>query len=230
MTDFVGALRQLALRRTTFWPYLRAALITLTMLSQCVSALPKRPLDAAQLARPEARRNMRWLAVALRPFGERGPAELERWVIELSRGQVALRSRLLDPIAPLIHATAVRQQWHLFLTVKEQVYRLRIDAQSAQTQAGAWRTVYRTNQTDLLGMAEVLDYRRLRGVYNPTRAGAHAQYPAFVDWLMQRVWSEHPELGALRVGMEQLHVGSVEASAQHLGLAYVVERERPRQP
>jgi hypothetical protein len=230
MTPLVRAMREQAVW-PIFWPHLRAALISLTMLSQCVSALPKRPLDAEQLARPEARRNMRWLGAALHLFRKPDPAELERLVIELSQGQVALRNRLLTPVAPLIHATAVRQQWHLFLTAKDQVYRLRIDAKNAETQAGgAWRTVYRTNQTDLLGLADVLDYRRLRGVYNPSRAGVHAQYATFVDWLMQRVWSEHPELGALRVGMERIHLGSLEASPHRLELAYAVERERPAEP
>lgn len=214
--------------RSTWWPYLRAALITLVMASQCVSAFPKRALDEAQLARPEARRNLRWLGRVLRPFGERSAAELQHSVIQLSRTQVALRNALLAPVAPLIHATAVRQQWHLFLTAKDRVYRLRLDAKTSQPH-DTWHTLYGTNQTDVLGLAEVLDYRRLRAIYNPSQTGVSAQYAAFVDWLMHRVWSEHPDFSALRVGLERIELGST-ASDHDADLAYAVERERPWNP
>jgi hypothetical protein len=214
---------------STLWPYLRAALITLVMASQCVSAFPQRPLDAEQLARPEAQRNLRRLGRVLRPLGERDPAELEHWVTQLSRSQVALRSSLLAPVAPLIHATAVRQQWHLFLTAKDRVYRLRIDAKTSQ-RPETWQTLYSTNQTDVLGLADVLDYRRLRAIYSPSRTGVSKQYPAFVDWLMQRVWSEHSELSALRVGLEPIELGRAVAQPPGAELAYAVERERPEQP
>lgn len=212
--------------KSTWWPYLRAALITSIMASQCVSAFPKRPLDAEQLARPESQRNLHWLATVLGPLGKRDPAQLEAWVIQLSRSQVALRSWLLAPVAPLIHATAVRQQWHLFLTAKDRVYRLRVDAKLSHA-PDRWCTMYSTNQTDLLGLAEVLDYRRLRAIYNPARTGVPAQYPALVEWLMRRVWSEHPDLQALRVGLEEIELGSPEAPDRSADLAYAIERERP---
>jgi hypothetical protein len=214
----------------TRWAYLRAFLISLGLLSQCVSALPKQPLDAERLARPETQRALRWLGVALRPFGVREPAEVERFALDFSRRERAFRSAMLRPVAPLIQGAAVRQQWHLFLTVKEQAFRLRVDARSLEAPADAWRTVYCANQTDALGLAEVLDYRRLRGIYNPTRFGTTAQYAGFVDWLMRRVWTEQPELGALRVGLERMRIGSAAAPPEVLDMSYVIERERSPQP
>lgn len=208
------------------WPYVRAGVITLALFSQCVSALPDRPLNVEKLERPEGRRALRWLGAALRPFGMREQADVQRLVINQSERLVAVRAWLLRPVAPLTDAGAMRQQWRLFLNARDQVYRLRIDA---QTQDGTWSVVYRTHQEDALGLAPTLDYRRLRGVYNPGKDGPRGQYEAFARWLMTRIWTQHPEYAALRVGMERIHVAGRERPAELLGTDFVIEQTRPEQ-
>lgn len=205
------------------WPYLRAGLITLALASQCVSALPDRALSAAKLERPESKRALRWLGLALRPFGVREPEDVQRLVLERSADQVALRRWLLQPVAPLIAAAAVRQQWHLFLDVSAQPYRLRVDTKADD---GTWQALYSANQLDVLGLADMLEYRRLRGAYNPGKYGARAQYPGFVDFLAKRIWAAHPELDTLRVSMERLAVGNAQVQPQVLETVYPLERER----
>jgi hypothetical protein len=172
------------------WSYLRATLITLALSSQCVSALPDKPLTAEKLARPEGRRALRWLGFVT---GE----QLIAW----SERGVAVRRWLLAPLASLESIAGLRQRWNLFLTVGEEAYRIRIEA---RTPDDAWHVVYRANQLDSLELAPLLSYRRLRGMYNPNKYGAKPEYAAFTSWLTQRVLHDHPEYTALRVGMERV--------------------------
>ena len=201
------------------WPYLRGALITLALFSQCVSALPNKALTEDKLERPESRRALRWLAVVLRPLG----IDEHAYVLEQSRHLVAVRRDLLRPVAPLLAAAGMQQQWHLFLTATDNVYRLRVDASLPD---GAWTTIYRTDHEDVLGLAPLLEYRRVRSTYNPGRTGARPQYEAFARWLMARIWKAQPAYAALRVGMEHLEVGGPERAPELLGMDFVIEAGR----
>jgi hypothetical protein len=76
----------------------------------------------------------------------------------------------------------------------------------------------------------MLNYRRVRSIYNPNNHSVHAQYAAWTHWLAQRVFSAHPELSALRVSQEYLHTGEGNADAQVLDTQYLQEHTRTERP
>jgi hypothetical protein len=210
------------------WPYLRAALITLVLASQCVSAVPARPLTASMLQRAEGRRAVRQLERVEAWFGAaEAPARIERDLIALSEACVQARRALLAPFAFILSGAAISQAWGLFLNAYEEAYRLRVEARVAN---GAWSLIYRVGREDLLGLSSVLDYRRIRATYNPKAASPRGQYAGFARWLSRRVLRAHPEFDALRVSMERMQLATRESENQLLDITYVVEHTRAELP
>lgn len=206
------------------WSYLRAALITLALLAQCVNAFPDKPLTEEKLARPQGRRSVRWLSRLSGASDVATSAQLVAW----SERGVTARKWLLAPLAPVLQGAALRQQWNLFLTVSDEVFRLRIDVQALDDKT--WRLVYRANELDALGLSSLLSYRRVRGIYNPSKYGARSQYESLTGWLAQRVLQEHPTLSALRVSMERLSIGEPRVAARLLDTRYPLEHTRGTAP
>jgi hypothetical protein len=216
---------QRATSQPTTWAHARALLITLLLCSQCLSAIPSVPLDARMLDRREGQRAIGWIAALLERVGrDPGHAQIERELITLSQDLVRLRAAALAPIDPLFSLTASRQLWFLFSSSSDITHRLRIEARSAE---GAWILLYRANHEDRLGLAKLLAYRRLRGIYTPSaRTGRRPQYAGFVTWLARRILRSHPEYDAVRLSLERLELATRARPNLDTGIAFADERER----
>jgi hypothetical protein len=219
----LGAERRAVLGRA--WPQLRAALITFALFSQCISALPERALTEEKLARREGDRAVHWLN-RLFDRGEPESRTREKLIVWSQRG-IAARSWLLTPFAPVLQGASLRQQWNLFVTVGADANRLRVDVHGPHED---WTTIYRANELDSLGLAPLLDYRRVRGIYNPNRYGPRGLYAAWSKWLAERVLREHAEYSALRVVMEHLHIAERGAEPRLLDTRFVMAHSRPEPP
>ena len=206
------------------WSYLRALLITLALTSQCVSALPARPLTAERLARPEWQRALSSLSAWSQWFGAAADRQVwESRLIAYNARALRLRQAALSPLSPLLDAAAIRQQWTLFLSAHAQVFRLRVDVRSP---GRGWTLAYRAHQEDTLGLASLLGYRRLRGIYHPTRQQVRPQYAALTAWLAARIMREHREISRVRVGLERIQIAAPGVAPQVQGLVDVLEHGR----
>ncbi|MFO7179788.1 MAG: hypothetical protein DIU78_013905 [Pseudomonadota bacterium] len=206
------------------WPALRAALLTFVLAVQCVAATPAQPIAPERFARAENQRLVGWLRAALAAIGisiER--PRLEQTLIDASEDLIALRSQLLEPVAPFFRYTDTRQQWGLFLLGSRQCFRLHIQGRNRD---GGWELLYRAGAEDRLGLAPWLRYRRLRGIFNPNQRGARAQYRGFVDWVSRRILAENIEYDAIRVSMERLEIGEPGEPTRSLGFEHVEVRTR----
>jgi hypothetical protein len=199
-------------------------LLTLVLCSQCISALPSRTLNAERLSRPEGQRAVQAIGELLRPLGAPDRTTIEDALIKSSERVAAARAALLSPLSTIFQSVAMHQQWRLFLSAHKQVFRLRIDTRAVDRD---WTLVYRANQEDTLGLAPLLDYRRLRGIYNPTMQRVHREYPGFSQFIARRILHQHPELAAVRVSLEHLDIGGRHEPPRLLGTEHVMEHTRP---
>lgn len=89
--------------------------------------------------------------------------------------------------------------------------------------AGAWRTLYRAG--DGGEDAALLEYRRIRGAWNPT-SRPMGTYTAFADWLATRHFAAHADLVVVRVRMHRIALagGTVTDTGVH---AFEIVRARP---
>jgi hypothetical protein len=109
------------------------------------------------------------------------------------------------------------------LSSQDVAYRLRVEAKDSR---GRWTVIYRANREDSFELASLLDYRRLRGTYNPKVAGPRAQYDGFTRWLALSIMATHHECAAIRVSVERLTLATRERPSHTLGVAH--EREYAR--
>ncbi|HKU41731.1 MAG TPA: hypothetical protein VJR89_26420 [Polyangiales bacterium] len=209
--------------RAAAWAYVRAGLISLVLASQCVSAIPERPLRERDLARPEGQR----VTGLLSRVSGASRESIERSLLAASASIIRARNGLLRPLEPVQRAAALRQQWSLFSVSSPYAFRLRVEA----ARAGSFQLVYEANGVDTLGLGRWLRYRRMRALYAPSgNSGARRQYSELVDWLAAKVLREHPEYDALRVSMERLEFATRERPNLSLGIEDVELRRRSELP
>jgi hypothetical protein len=117
-----------------------------------------------------------------------------------------VRVKMLRPFRPVAEITRVRQRWKLFAGASRKRWRMRIDA---RTSAGAeWELVYRVLDDEHAFMADALEYRRVRGAWNPHSVrGPRGGYQSFVTWVGRRVLAAHPQYTEVRVQQERILIG-----------------------
>jgi hypothetical protein len=162
--------------------------------------------------------------------------ELERWAERLGRvgvvtsadgladgiyavslGWERLQRILLWPFEPIRRATMLRQRWKLFPVADATPERMHIEARA---QGGPWELVYRPLDPDHRLMAGALEYRRVRGNWNPGTLGPRGGYDKFVDWVAAELFRREPRFVEVRVRMQGLRVlprgGGVEPTGEWL--------------
>lgn len=117
-----------------------------------------------------------------------------------------VRVELLKPFRPLGDLARVRQRWKLFAGASRKRWRMRIDARTAPT--AEWQLVYRVLDEDHDFMAGALEYRRVRGAWNPhSTHGPRGGYGPFVQWVARRVLASDPAWTEVRVQQERILIG-----------------------
>jgi hypothetical protein len=169
---------ELRARAQAVWPALRAGLVTLALLVGLVEGLPF-PTSEVRARFPSA-----VLAV----------------LDALQRAQLFA----LDPFRPIGDEFQLSQRWTLFGGAPTQRYRIWLEAR--ELHAEAWTLLYRPHDPEHGFLASELEYRRVRGAWNPRRAGAPAGYSSVVSWVAGRVFDERPEFYEVRVRMEKIEI------------------------
>jgi len=129
-------------------------------------------------------------------------AEAKPWQRPLVDAIQPVQRALLVPFAWIARDLKFTQRWALFQAADAQRFRIEVAGRTAD---GAWRVVYRAGDAGAREDADLLEYRRVRGAYNPTNRPT-GQYSAFVTWLAARIRAAHPELLAVRVRMQNVTI------------------------
>lgn len=162
------------------WPHVRAGLVALAIL---VGLIDGCPIPATK-------------SVA------------EEWQDEVKAWRRA-RTTVMRPFKPLGELLRLRQTWKLFPTAKLQQHRMWVEARKTGTKDG-WELLYRPHDPEHDFLADRIEYRRLRGVWNPGTRGTGSGYGPFVEWLAGQVFEARADVDRVRVRMEKVVIDPAE--------------------
>jgi hypothetical protein len=185
-------------RAGAYWPRLRALLLALVLFFGLVAGAP--------FPTAEVRGKF--------------PPDVLALLDSLQRVQLFL----LAPVRGISDELGLSQRWALFVGAPVSRYRMHVEARAG---AGEWQLLYRPHDPEHTFLARQLEYRRVRGAWNPRRTGTPVGYAAFVSWLAGRVFRERPEFSELRVRMERVQIEPRGAGYRATG-QFVNEQRRLR--
>jgi hypothetical protein len=156
------------------WPHVRAALVALAIL---VGLIDGCPIPNAKSVSPE--------------------------LADTVKSWARTRRIVMTPFKPLGELLRLRQTWKLFPTAKIQQHRMWVEARQTGTK-DTWELLYRPHDPDHDLHADRIEYRRLRGVWNPGTSGTRSGYGPFVEWLSGEIFEARPDVDRVRVRMEKI--------------------------
>lgn len=152
--------------------------------------------------------------------------EMKGELAETIRRGERLRKKILAPFRPVPVAFKLAQGFRLFPAGEVHPLRLIVDGRDA---GGTWRVLYTPLDPAHRFLGDALEYRRLRGSWDPTTRGPRGTYDAVVSWIAARAFGAYPDLVEVRTRMEVLTVApgvtSVTSEGRYL---YARTRKRPR--
>jgi hypothetical protein len=113
------------------------------------------------------------------------------------------RTKVLAPVAFIGRDLDIDQRWALFRGASHKRWRLYIEGQTAD---GQWHLRFRAGDDAHTDYLDQLQYRRMRGTFNPSGQRMRGQYPLFAAWMTARVLAEHPEYVAARTRFERIRI------------------------
>jgi hypothetical protein len=143
----------------------------------------------------------RWVK-RLQAFGvDTDAEEVGRFYAGFAQGLNRVRDVLMSPVTPFMDLTGTQQGWRLFSLPNERPHVLRVVGE----RKGKRRVLYETWSDSKTLLAETLEFRRVRALYNPSSQGPPNTYDAFARRLSERVFELRPELDSVTVLLEQRH-------------------------
>ena len=131
-------------------------------------------------------------------------------ILGLLEGCPANERRLATPLRPIGTALKITQRWRLFPVANADRFRMWIEARTGAD--APWQLLYRPHDDAHTWLADELEYRRMRGAWNPGTRNARGAYPAFVTWVARTTFARDPRWNELRVRMEVLDLDPRRAS------------------
>lgn len=135
-----------------------------------------------------------------------------------------LRTQVLAPLRPVRDGFRLHQLWKLFPTASLNQYRMWVEGRAGRD--GAWQILYRPLDPEHTFKRDEIEYRRLRGAWNPGRS-ARRGYASFVKWVAGEVFNARPDFDEVRVRMEKIRVNPREGKFESTG-KFQYERSRRR--
>ncbi len=140
-----------------------------------------------------------------------------------------VRTAVMRPFLPVRDTFRLHQQWKLFPTANLNQHRMWIEGRSGRK--GTWEILYRPNDAEHPFMADGIEYRRVRGAWNPGKS-ARRGYAGFGRWVAREVFAARPDIDEVRVRLENIRVvprrGSFD-SAGRFQFERTQRREVPRE-
>lgn len=204
---------------------LRAAIIAYFVFFNVLAALPSAGTPSPErLARPFEQAELRRWSTLFEALGlHMEPAELGRSYLAFARAAERARAVVLEPIEWWMSLVQAGQSWRLFASGDDAANALRITARS---RAGA-QVLYESGHPERRWNAALLEYRRTRAAYNPSRSGPPHTYPSFAERLGERVFEALPGVERVSVSLLMGHIplpGEAPAPPRE---AHVIELVRP---
>lgn len=113
-----------------------------------------------------------------------------------------VQQTLLGPVAWIGERMRIYQRWALYQAPSSDRYRLWIEGRTGDE----WRVLFRAGDEAHQAYADLIDYSRPRGVWDPVR-DVPPQYGLFADWMLVRVLADAPTIDAARVRLERVRLG-----------------------
>jgi hypothetical protein len=205
----------------------RAAVIAYFVLFNVLAAVPTPgTASAARLAQPFEQAELRRWSALFHAIGmDVEPNRLAESYLTFSLALERARALLLVPIQGWLWLTQTAQSWRLFGTPDQYANALTITAHAA----GQSSVLYESRNPARRWNAALLEYRRIRAAYNPTRSGPPHTYPALAERLSERVFESMPEAERVSIAFLQSRVPLPgEAPDLAINEAHRLEFSRPR--
>jgi hypothetical protein len=121
-------------------------------------------------------------------------------LVRLARAQ----KTVLSPFRFVFDGLRITQRWKLFPVANPDRFRMWIEARTAAN--APWQLLYRPHDDAHTWLADELEYRRMRGAWNPGTRNVRGAYPSFVTWVANTTFARAPAWQAVRVRMEVLDI------------------------
>lgn len=211
------------------WARARAALVTYFIVFNVIAALPTpRNASPERLARAFEQEELRRWTALLRGAGiDISAGELAQAYVAFAAACIRAREVALRPIEAWMSITRTDQTWRLFGTPDEEAYALSITLHSA---SGA-ELLYESGNPERRWSAPLLEYRRIRAGYNPTRTAPPHTFAGIAERSSERIFASRPDAERVSVALSSRRIplpGKDTSSA--LGEArprHVIELSRP---
>lgn len=183
------------------WKKLRAIILCILIAFNVVGAYPTPGNITEEKLKEGTAKNevARWVK-RLRSFGVETDADQVRRVYAgFAQGLNRVRDVVMSPLTPFMDFTGTQQGWRLFSLPNERPHVLRVIGE----REGKRRVLYETWSDSKTLLAETLEFRRIRALYNPSSQGPPNTYDAFARRLSERVFDLEPELDSVTILLEQ---------------------------
>ena len=184
---------------------LRAVMVTVFLVAHGIYALPlPKKISLEDIRKQEGQENVdRWLGW----LGSAGLRFEKPWfeerVATISTAIGAGHDLLKFPFKPWMQITSTGQAWALFAVPDRWPVRLEIEIQREGSKA--WELAYRRLDPEHDELAEVLRYRRIRGIYDGQIAKPRAAYKNLTRWIARDIFERHPDITQVRVQGVKTH-------------------------
>jgi hypothetical protein len=183
----------------------RAVCLAVALLGHGIYALPMpRSLTLETLREEDGRENVdRWLGW-LRGAGltlQRD--DFEQWVLVAANTLHDGHTWAKAPFKPWMDLSGNGQSWGLFAVPDRWPVRLEILVWT--TGGTEWTLAYRRLDAEHDLLADVLSYRRIRGIYDGQIGKPRAAYKNLTRWLARRIFATHPDVERVQVQGRKSH-------------------------
>lgn len=180
--------------------HLRAAILAVVIAVNGWVAIPIGPrITEKDLAKADAKEQVdEWMGLLDRVGVTR--AQFETFVVKGSGFFVDLDNTVSKPIRPVNQLFRTNQSWALFTGADRTPMRFAVRGYTAD---GTERLLFRRLDPDATFLGGVLNFRRVRGIYDIDKEDLPKRYKVLTRWIATRAFEEHPDLVAVEVLQEE---------------------------
>ena len=211
------------------WPNVRAALITLVLFFCIAEATPLPTLKKRHMNRTIAQDEAdRWVDILGDVGVEMDRETLVKKVLQVSRKTGKFRNQLIRPWKKFERPLGMGQRWALFTFPDPNPGRMVIEGRGS---GGDWRELYRAPMEGEPDLAELLHYRKMRGIWDDAgdRPYPGKLFDRWVTWLGGRVFEMYPDVDAIRLRFDRIAVIPPSKRRRVSSEKTVFQRERFRE-
>lgn len=185
------------------WSHTRAALIGLALLAHGIYALPLPKKVTSKDIEDEAHQRdlelwLGWFGAVGLPVTHDG---LEVFVVDATAALQALHDGLKKPFRPMFDLLGANQAWALFASATTKPERLVVEIQ--RRGSAQWEPILRRLDPCCPWKEPVLEYRRIRGIWDGQGEKMRPGYKGLTKWIARRAFEEYPDAVRVRVHLER---------------------------